>query len=205
MWAKSSWCLDQRRRTRAGAGRPSGPGKREAREPRCVGHQTLLHFILLIMLCPLAPKGLRGDDLSPALFFLLRQGPLPPSCPPKRLGSDHLDVWALPRGQGGSEGGRLLPAPTLSLGLLCCFCAKVSQSFSVQFCVLPPLPHLPSCPCPTLPSPKNRNVSSGYGANLCESSMSLSRPPVPSAQANWRPPLNSVASLHGLVLWSPSP
>lgn len=27
MWAKSSWCLGQRRRTRMGAGRPSGREK----------------------------------------------------------------------------------------------------------------------------------------------------------------------------------
>ena len=71
--------------------------------------------------CPLSPQGPCGDGLSHALFFLFSQGfPLPPSCPLKRLGSDHLDVWALPRGQGGSEGGQLLPAPTLSPGPLCC-------------------------------------------------------------------------------------
>lgn len=104
--------------------------------------------------CPLSPQGPCGDGLSHALFFLFSQGfPLPPSCPLKRLGSDHLDVWALPRGQGGSEGGQLLPAPTLSPGPLCCFCAKikVSQSLPVLFCVLPPTPHHPPCPCPTPP------------------------------------------------------
>lgn len=64
----------------------------------------------IITICPLAPRGLRGDDLSP-LSFLFSQGcSLPPSCLLRRLGSDHLDVWALPREQGGS-GGRLLPGP----------------------------------------------------------------------------------------------
>lgn len=88
----------------------------------------------------------------PCVFF--SQGcPLPPSCPLKRLGSDHLDVWAPPRGQGGTEGDWLLPAPTLPLGLLCCFCAKTSQSLPVLFYVLLPLPHVPSCPCPVT-SPK---------------------------------------------------
>ena len=68
--------------------------------------------------CPLSPQGPRGDGLFHALFFLFSQGfPLLPSCPLKRLGSDHLDVWAPPRGQGGSEGGQLLPAPTLSPSL----------------------------------------------------------------------------------------
>lgn len=106
------------------------------------------------MLCPLSPNCLCGNDLFPILFFLFSQGcPLPPSFPLKRLGSDHLDVWALPRGQGGLEGDRLLPDPTLSLGLPCCFCAKASQSLPILFCVLPPLPHLPSCFCPTT-SPK---------------------------------------------------
>lgn len=104
--------------------------------------------------CPLSPQGPCGDGLSRALFFLFSQGfPLPPSCPLKRLGSDHLDVWALPRGQGGSEGGQLLPAPTLSPGPLCCFCAKikVSQSLPVLFCVLPPTPHHRHAPAPHLP------------------------------------------------------
>lgn len=108
----------------------------------------------IITHCPLSPQGPRGDDLSPALFFLFSQGfPLLPSCPLKRLGSDHLDVWALPRGQGGSEGGQLLPVPTLSPGPLCCFCAKikVSQSLPDLFCVLPPTPHHLPCPCPTPP------------------------------------------------------
>lgn len=155
----------------------------------------------IIMLCPLSPKGLRGDDLSPALFFLFSQGcPLPPSCPLKRLGSDHLDVWALPRGQGGSEGDWLLPAPTLSLGLLCCFCAKANPfpfcSMCFRLCLISP-----PAPAP-LPPPKNSNVSSGYGANLCESSMSLFHPSVPSARADQRPPLNSFASLHGLIILS---
>lgn len=155
MWAKSSWCLGQRRRTRAMAGRLLGPGKREAGKPYSVGHQTLAFHPLSELLCPLSPKGPHSDDLFPSLFFLFSQGcPLPPSCPLRRLGSDHLDVWALPRGQGGSEGDWLLPAPTLSLGLLCCFCAKASQSLPILFCELPPLTHLPSCPCPTT-SPKN--------------------------------------------------
>lgn len=147
MWAKCSWCLGQGRRTRTGAGRPPGPRKREAGKPRDCPVPS--HFILCCNALPSLPQR-SVVTTSPMPFFLFSQGCLlPPSCPLKRLGSDHLDVWALPRGQGGTEGDRLLPAPTLSPGLLCCFCAKASQSLPVLFYVLPPLPHLPSCPCPT--------------------------------------------------------
>lgn len=158
MWAKSSWCLGQRRRTRAGAVDPRGPGREKLGSHVLLATRPL-HFILLSeLLCPLSfPKVPIVMTSPPSLFFLFSQGcPLPPSCPLRRLGSDHLDVWALPRGQGGSEGGQLLPAPTLSLGLLCCFCAKASQSLPILFCELEllSLPHLPSCSCPTT-SPKN--------------------------------------------------
>lgn len=99
---------------------------------------TCISFsIIMSAICPLKVS---GSDLSPALFFLSCQGcPSPPSWPLKRLGSDHLDVWALPRGWGGGdqrEAGYFLP-PTLSTGLLCCFCAKVSQSCSVCFHLCP--------------------------------------------------------------------
>lgn len=88
MWAKSSWCLDQRRRTRAGAGGPSGPGKRDAGGPRIVLVTRLSHISpSIITLCPLSPEGLHPDDLSPALFCLLRQGcPLPPFLPSEEVG-----------------------------------------------------------------------------------------------------------------------
>lgn len=201
MWAKSSWCLGQRRRTRAGAGRPSGPGKRSWEATFCWPPDPCISSSIRIALSSLPQRSPVMTSLPPWSFSLVRAAPLPLSCPLRRLGSDHLDVWALPRGQGGSEGGLLLPAPTLSPGLLCCFCAKASQSLPILFCELPPLLHLPSCPCPTT-SPKNSNVSSGYGANLCESSMSLFCPSVPSTRANQRPPLNSLASLHGLILLS---
>jgi hypothetical protein len=49
---------------------------------------------------------------------------------------------------GQQEAGCFLPSP-LSLGLPCCFCAKVSQSLPALSCVLPPQPHPPSCPTPT--------------------------------------------------------
>lgn len=157
MWAKSSWCLEQRRRTRAGAGGPSGPGRGDAGGPRIVLVTRLSHISSSIT----SRSALSPPKVSVLMTFPLpcsvslgRAAPSPPSCPRKRLGSDHLDVWALPTGQGGSEGGRLLPAPTLSLGLLCCFCAKVSRSLSVQFCVLPPRPHLPLLPpAPPRPTP----------------------------------------------------
>lgn len=87
MWAKSSWCLDQRRRTRAEAGRPSGPREERHRGPRCAGLQTLHISSSVIMLCPLSPEGLHPDSLSPALFCLLRQGcPLPPFLPSEEVG-----------------------------------------------------------------------------------------------------------------------
>lgn len=98
MWAKSSWCLDQRRKTRVGAGRPQTQEERSWEATFCWPPVSRISSSV-IMLCPLSPRGLRGDDLSPALFFLFSQGcPLPSTCPLKRLGSDHLDVWALPRG-----------------------------------------------------------------------------------------------------------
>lgn len=104
--------------------------------------------------CPLCPQGPRGDDLSPALFFLFSQGfPLPPSCPLKRVGSDHLDVWALPRGQGGSEGGSCFLPPPFPQAHCAAFVPRLrlASSFPSCFCVLPPTPHRPPCPCPTPP------------------------------------------------------
>lgn len=141
--------------------------------------------------CPLCPQVPRGDDLSPALFFLFSQGfPLPPSCPLKRVGSDHLDVWALPRGQGGSEGGSCFLPPPFPQAHCAAFVPRLrlASSFPSCFCVLPPTPHRPYMPLPHT-SPKKQNVSSGYGANPCESSMSLCRPSVPSTRASQRPHL----------------
>lgn len=154
------------------------------------------------MLCSLSPQGLCDDDLSPALFFLCNQGcPLPPSCLLKRVGSDHLDVWALPRGQGGSEGDRLLPAPTLSPGLLCCFRAKASQSLPVLFCVLPPPPPLlppPHCLPKELKCQLRIWGQSVSPACPCFALVSL------QPQADQCPHVNPLASLHGLILSSPT-
>lgn len=60
-----------------------------------------------------------------------------------------MDVRALPGDREGQrEAGCFLPLPLPPpLGLLCCFCAKVSQALPVPLCVLPvsssrlPLPH----------------------------------------------------------------
>lgn len=155
MWAKSSWCLDQRKRTRAGGWQTlRAPGRETPGASLCWSPDSFTFHPLssCSALSPLKVSILMASP-RPCSVSRGRAAPSPPSCPRKRLGSDHLDVWALPRGQGGSEGGRLLPAPTLSLGLLCCFCAKVSRSLSVQFCVLPRRLISHSCPCPTPTTP----------------------------------------------------
>lgn len=117
----------------------------------CVAHQPLTFHPVMMLYPPSPRKGLCADDSFPALSWLLLWAPPPPSCPQERLGSDHLDVWALPTGQGGSAGGWLLPAPSpLPPGLPCCFCAKVSQSPLPALSLgLPPQPQRPSCPTPT--------------------------------------------------------
>lgn len=78
MWAKSSWCLGQRRRTRAGAGRPSGPGKRSWEATILLATRPL-PFILYQNCSVLTPPKVSSDDLSPSLFFLFSQGCSPPS------------------------------------------------------------------------------------------------------------------------------
>lgn len=45
MWAKSSWCLAQRRRTRAGAVDPRGPGREKLGSHILLATRPL-HFIL---------------------------------------------------------------------------------------------------------------------------------------------------------------
>lgn len=150
MWAKSSWCLDRRRRTRAGAGGPSGP-----REERCWGARTVLVSSLshtsssIIALRPLSPEGLRPDGLSPALLCLPRQG-----CPPlPALGRGwEVTTWMSGPCQGDREGQReagcFLPPP---FPWACCaaFVPRLAHPFpSSSVCSLPCLMS-PSRPCPT--------------------------------------------------------
>jgi hypothetical protein len=99
---------------------------------------------------------------------------------PQGLLRAHLDDQALPREQGGSVRGWLLPASTLSLGLLCCFCVKVNQSLLLSCCVCFPL-CLIFPPALAPPSPQRIEMSA---QNLCESSMYLSLPSVSSAWAD---------------------
>lgn len=151
----------------------------------------------ITMRCPLFPKGLRGDDSPPTpnLFSLFSQGlPLPPSCPPKGLGSDHLDVWALPRGQGGSEGGWPLPAPTLSPRACCAaFVPRLANPFPSSSGVLPSPPHLPSCPCPT--PPQRIEMSAQDMGPVCVNPACPSvAPSVPSTWASQRPPCPMASS-----------
>lgn len=86
MWAKSSWCLGQRRRTRAGAGRPSGPGKRSWEATFCWPPDPCISSSIRIALSLLPPK-VSSDDCSSSLFFLFSQGCPPPSfLPSKEVG-----------------------------------------------------------------------------------------------------------------------
>lgn len=83
--------------------------------------------------------------------------------------------------EGQQEADCFLPL-TLSLGLPCCFCAKVSQSPPALSCVLPPQPHLPSCPTPT----QRIFVSAQDVGLICvsESSMYLCLRSIHATQAN---------------------
>lgn len=97
-----------------GAGRdPHGPGRERLGSRVNVDHQTLLHFILSHNTALSPPKGLRRDDLSPALFCLLRQGcPLP--LPALGRGWE-VTTWMSGPCQGDREGQReagcFLPPP----------------------------------------------------------------------------------------------
>ena len=139
--------------------------------------------------CPLCPQGPRGDDLSPALFFLFSQGfPLPPFCPLKRVGSDHLDVWALPRGQGGSEGGSCFLPPPFPQAHCAAFVPRLrlASSFPSCFCVLPLTPHRLPCPCPTPPQ-RNEMSAQDMGPIYVNPACPLCCPSVPSTRASQRP------------------
>lgn len=136
MWAKSSWSRGQRR-TRVGARRPTGPG-RARWEATPLAPASRVAFHPLSIRPSLSPAG------SPCLTSSL---PLPPSCPLKRLGSDHLDVWALQGDREGQrEAGCFLPPPCPRAAVLLCANANVSQSLPS-----PPFPPLPSPPVPSLP------------------------------------------------------
>lgn len=121
---------------------------------------------------------------SPILFFLFSQGcPLPPSFPMKRLGSDHLDVWALPRGQGGLEGGRLLPDPTLSPRACCAaFVPRLASPFPscsacFRLCLISP-------PASAPPPPQRSEMSAQDMGPICVSPACPFNPsrPVPTSE-----------------------
>lgn len=185
MWAKSSWCLGQRRRTRAGAGRPSGPGKRSWEATFCWPPDPCISSSIRIALSLLPQRSPVMTALPPCSFSLVRAAPLPLSCPLRRLGSDHLDVWALPRGQGGSEGGRLLPAPTLSPQACCAaFVPRLANPFppcsvSFRLCFISP-------PAPAPPPPQRIEMSAQdmgpiYVNPACPSFALLSLQPGPTS------------------------
>lgn len=147
-----------------------------------VAHQPLTFHPVMMLYPPSPRKGLCADDGFPALSWPPLRALLPPSCPQERLGSDHLDVWALPRGQGGSVGGWLLPAHTLSPGLPCCFCAKVSQSLPP--CPIPWASTSASSPLPPHPHPKNYASAQDVGlVCVSESSMHLCLRSIHATQA----------------------
>lgn len=77
MWAKSSWCLGRRRRTRAGAVGPRGPGREKLGSHVLLATRPL-HFILLSeLLCPLSfPKvPIVMTSPRPCSFSLVRAAP----------------------------------------------------------------------------------------------------------------------------------
>lgn len=77
MWAKFSWCLGQRRRTRAGAGRPSGPGKRSWEATFCRPPDPCFSSSIRIALSSLPQRSPVMTSLPPC--FLFSQGCPPPS------------------------------------------------------------------------------------------------------------------------------
>jgi hypothetical protein len=90
--------------------------------------------------------------------------------------------------EGQREAGHFLPPP---FPWACCaaFVPRLTSPSPVLLCVLPPLPHFPPAPAP--PSPQRIGMSA---QDLCESSVYLSLPSVPSAWADQRPNLGSISS-----------
>lgn len=208
MWAKSSWCLDRRRRTRAGAGGPSGPGKRDAAGAALRWSTDSLTFH------PLSSR----SALSPPKVSILMTSPLPCSVslcratpsPLPGLGRGwEVTTWMSGPCQGDREGQReagcFLPPP---FPWACCaaFVPRLANPFPSSSVCFPLCLISPSSPAPPPPHPQRIEMSAQDMGPICVNpACPLSHPHVPSTRADQCPPLNSVTSLHGLVLLSPSP